>query len=55
MKRRVKRSRHHKKKWAIVNDRMHKAYRYELADPVGRNFDPLKFGLREQRHPISRL
>jgi len=40
VKRQVKRSHQSKKKWVIVNDRMQKGYRYELADPVGRNFDP---------------
>ena len=40
MKRPVKRSRQIKKKWVTVNDRMQKSYRYELTDPVGRNFDP---------------
>jgi len=25
---------------SIVNDRMHRDYRYELVQPVGRNFDP---------------
>jgi hypothetical protein len=38
--RRVKRSRQSKKKWVTVNDCMQKGYRYELTDPVGRNFDP---------------
>jgi hypothetical protein len=33
-------SRQSKKKWVNVNDRMQKDYRYELTDPVGRNFDP---------------
>ncbi len=40
MKRRVKRSRLSKKKWVTMNDCMQKGYRYELTDPVGRNFDP---------------
>ena len=40
VKRRIKRSHQSKKKWVIVNDRMQKGYRYELTDPVGRNFDP---------------
>jgi hypothetical protein len=40
VKRRVKRSHQSKKKWVIVNDRMQQGYRYELTDPVGRNFDP---------------
>jgi len=40
VKRRLKRSPQSKKKRVIVNDRMQKSYRYELTDPVGRNFDP---------------
>jgi hypothetical protein len=31
---------HSKKKIVVVNDRMQCGYRYQLAAPVGRNFDP---------------
>ena len=40
MKKRVKSLHQSKKKWVIVNDRMQKGYWYELAHPVGRDFDP---------------
>ena len=28
------------RRWVTVNDKMQKEYRYELTEPVGRNFDP---------------
>jgi hypothetical protein len=36
----VKRRGSRQSRWVNVNDRMQKDYRYELTDPVGRNFDP---------------
>jgi hypothetical protein len=35
-----KTSKTRKSKYVTVNDRMQRGYRYELSEPVGRNFDP---------------
>ena len=35
-----KRAKSARRKVVIVNDRMQRGYRYELSEPVGRNFDP---------------
>ena len=40
MRRGVSRNKVMRKGVVVVNDRMQQGYRYELAEPAGRNFDP---------------
>jgi hypothetical protein len=40
MKREPKKSKREKSKFVTVNDRIQKGYRYQLSEPMGRNFNP---------------